>query len=554
MPSPPPSRSEPDWSASIAAANLGGDYLQAIDLSSRALAEHPGSLPLAYARLLGFARVGATRRAEIELERLDGERKLSTIADPRLRVDFLALRGRLLKDRAIRAHEPGERALLAARAAEVYADVFAQWGGCFAAVNAATLWRVAGDPAKAATMARRALDAAPGETDEYWRLASEAEAWIHLGDEVAAANALRAAGRIARGRLDALASTRRQLDWLARVAGVGGAALAAAPAPRVLHWIASSGGNGTVATGYLGLIAFGSLFSGADIAMAESLRREGAELNFALPCAAELCRAFLVEREGEAVGPRFDALVAAARNVTVVTPEGDPGEPTVARLAIEQARGQALIRAAALATTVEISGDYLAGSDGGAASASIWSRRRARALVFGDIKGFSTISEARHPAFFETVLGGFADALALLGPKIEYAETAGDGIYVVLSDVVAAVAACHALQRSVDPERFAAAGLPRELGLRLSAHLGPVFPGLDRVTGREKFFGKEVVRTARIEPVTPVGETYVTEQFASQLAFAAGDRYSCEYVGRQAMAKGFGECRMYSLREVAASG
>ena len=88
------------------------------------------------------------------------------------------------------------------------------------------------------------------------------------------------------------------------------------------------------------------------------------------------------------------------------------------------------------------------------------------------------------------------------------------------------------------------------LGLRLSAHFGPVFEGLDRVTRRVKFFGKEVVRTARIEPVTPPGETYVTEQFAATLAFAAPGRFACDYVGRQAMAKGFGECRMYSLREL----
>jgi class 3 adenylate cyclase len=115
--------------------------------------------------------------------------------------------------------------------------------------------------------------------------------------------------------------------------------------------------------------------------------------------------------------------------------------------------------------------------------------------------------------------------------------------------VVAATIACYALQRSVDPERLAAAGLSRDLGLRLSAHVGPVFHGLDRVTGREKFFGKEVVRTARIEPVTPPGETYVTEQFAAVLVCVAGARYECEYVGHQAMAKGFGECRMYSLRE-----
>jgi len=58
----------------------------------------------------------------------------------------------------------------------------------------------------------------------------------------------------------------------------------------------------------------------------------------------------------------------------------------------------------------------------------------------------------------------------------------------------------------------------------------------------------EVIRTARIEPVTPVGEIFVTEQFAAMLAFTARDTFICEYAGLQPMAKNFGECRMYSLR------
>ncbi len=287
-----------------------------------------------------------------------------------------------------------------------------------------------------------------------------------------------------------------------------------------------------------------------------------------LPCAPAICREYLEQREGRGTAASFDAVLARARNVASVTPEGDPGETTVLRMAVEQARGQARLRSAALVTSPEfvvaakgraelqtLPGDrgevsaFVSQWTRSGAGNPIWSRRTARALVFGDIHGFSTISEAQHPTFFDTIIGGFADALTPLGDKVEYTETAGDGIYVVLSDVVSAVAACHALQRSVDPERLASAGLSRDLGLRLSAHVGPVFQGLDRVTGREKFFGKEVVRTARIEPVTPMGETYVTEQFAAALAFVAGDRYACEYVGSQAMAKGFGECRMYSLRE-----
>ncbi|MDE8349467.1 MAG: hypothetical protein POG74_08295 [Acidocella sp.] len=63
----------------------------------------------------------------------------------------------------------------------------------------------------------------------------------------------------------------------------------------------------------------------------------------------------------------------------------------------------------------------------------------------------------------------------------------------------------------------------------------------------------EVVRTARIEPVTPVGEIYVTEQFATALACAAPEEFICEYVGIQPMAKKYGECRMYSLRRAITS-
>jgi len=566
------------WNAAVAAAVARGDHLQAIDIATRALVEHPGSLILEYQRLLAFARAGATRRAETELARLRDLGVYRLAADPGLRADFAALRGRLLKDRAMAAEEPSERASLVAQAAQAYQDAFETSGSCFPAINAATLWRVAGETTRAAAMARVALDRAASEKDAYWRRATEGEAYILLGDEPAATRALQAAASVGADRLDAVASTRRQLDWLARIGGIGGGALAALPVPKVLHWFAEPRTFASAANASPDLpladgsrpIAFGPVLSAADVAIGGALLARGAEVNLVLPCAADVCRSFLAERAGDAIAKQFDALTSAARGVVVVTPEGDPGETTVVELALLQSRGHALLRGAALATPVE----SLFWADGRAPTRAaaeepvdfqsllsssswpklgignpLWTRRTTRAIVFGDIHGFSTISEAQHPAFFETVVGGFADALAPLGDRVEYAETAGDGIYVVLSDVVSAVGACYALQRSVDPARHAAAGLPSGLGLRLSAHVGPVFQGLDRVTGREKFYGKEIVRTARIEPVTPMGETYVTEQFAAVLTCLAGGRYACEYVGRQAMAKGFGECRMYSLQE-----
>jgi hypothetical protein len=573
---PPPAsgqRSVEAWTALIAEASGVGDHLLAIDLAARGLREHPESLPLLYRRLLAFARAGATRRAESQLAALEHEGRLEAIPDARLRMDFAALRGRLLKDRAIAALGPDERARLAAQAAAAYERVYQHSGGCFPAVNAASLWRIAGQPDRATAMARAALAAAAAEADPYWRRATEGEALVLLGDEAEAARALRAAAADAAGRLDAVAATRRQLAWLAGATGLGAAALAAMPVPLVLHWLAdpADGGDDPVALVALpdggggGVVAIGSLLSPADIAVAEALRGRGAELGLVLPCAPELCRASLGRRGGAGIADRFDRLIGGAK-LSVVTPEGDPGEPTVRVLALTQARGHALLRGAALMAPVRVltRAAGRVGLDDPAADAAnlrrhladwpdrggdpMWAGRTAKAIVFGDIQGFSGISEAQHLPFLETVLGGFADALAPLRDDVEYAETAGDGIYVVLSNVVAAVRACHALHHSVDPARLIAAGLPAGLALRLSAHVGPVFRGLDRVTGREKFFGKEVVRTARIEPVTPPGETYVTEQFASVLYCQSGSTYRCDYVGHQPMAKGFGECRMYSLR------
>jgi len=55
-----------------------------------------------------------------------------------------------------------------------------------------------------------------------------------------------------------------------------------------------------------------------------------------------------------------------------------------------------------------------------------------------------------------------------------------------------------------------------------------------------------VSRTARIEPVTPPGEVYVTEQFAARLALEPAG-FGCDYVGQVPAAKGYGTMRMYHL-------
>ena len=47
-------------------------------------------------------------------------------------------------------------------------------------------------------------------------------------------------------------------------------------------------------------------------------------------------------------------------------------------------------------------------------------------------------------------------------------------------------------------------------------------------------------RTARIEPITPPGEVYVSEPFAAGLVLADRRDLTCDYVGHMPMAKGYG--------------
>jgi class 3 adenylate cyclase len=171
-----------------------------------------------------------------------------------------------------------------------------------------------------------------------------------------------------------------------------------------------------------------------------------------------------------------------------------------------------------------------------------------RALLFGDIRGFSTLTDEQLPVFSERFLGAFAEVLARHEDEIWHRNTWGDAVYVVLTDAVSAAACALELQEAVGAIDLPSVGLPEHLALRLGGHLGPVFPIRDPVVDADAFMGSHVSRTARIEPVTPPGAVYVTEPFAAALVLAGCDRFTCDYVGHMPLAKDYGRLRMYRLR------
>jgi class 3 adenylate cyclase len=173
--------------------------------------------------------------------------------------------------------------------------------------------------------------------------------------------------------------------------------------------------------------------------------------------------------------------------------------------------------------------------------------RVVRALLFGDVREFTKLTDEQLPRFTDHVLGAFARVVASFGDAVEYRNTWGDAVCLVVRDVECAAACALALQLAMDAIDLDGAGLPPQLALRLAGHVGPVFPIHDPVIDRLGFMGTHISRTARIEPVTPPGEVYVTEPFAAAIALAGAGLVVCDYVGRLPAAKDFGSLRMYRL-------
>ena len=573
-----------EWLTAVREAERRGELLEAFDIAERALAEHPGDVALEHRAVLALARAGSTEEAARRFVAYG----LTEIDDE----DVAALRARIAKDIALAANGEAGRER-ARRSAELYAAIFDRTGGHYPGVNAATMSLLAGDAVAARRLARKALESAAG--DSYYEAASRAEALLLLGDEDGAATALEQAAALHDGDYGALAATRRQLGILCRAIGVAADVLDVLAGPSVVHFcghridagrfpaeaepeVARAIADALAArpVGY----AYGALSSGADIMWAEALLERGAELHVVLPFAREEFRRVSVEPAGRGWAERFERCMAAATTVRYATEDAFLGDDVLYRYGAEFAMGLALLRARYLRAEVRQlavwDGRPASGPAGTAVDLETWrgqgyaatvvtpppdeaplpptdsprerSGRIVCALLFGDFKGFSQLIDEQFPRYTDHVLSTLADVLDRHGDAVLHRNTWGDAIYVALDDLGTAAECALQMQTATAALDLGAAGLPANLMLRLSGHVGPVFNRHDPLLGRSNVLGTHVTRTARVEPVTPPGAVYVTDAFAAALVLAGRDEYACDYVGHMPAAKDYGRLRMYRLR------
>lgn len=577
--------------AEVRAALGRGDLLAAYDLARR---RPDGEAPaLDYLEVLTLARLGDVERA---LALYDAYGLAS-----RQDVDTLSLKARLLKDAGFNAKGGPDRALLE-QACELYLSVYHQTGDAYPAINAATLARIVGQRPLAAQLARAAIQLAQAETAPgYYTYATICEASLVLDDVPGARRALDLALEAPDIDIGKRSTTVLQLqrlapalgggyavDYLVELIGPPGVLVYSGPPfvgdpeteARLAAQVADRLANERVG------FAYGSLAAGSDILLAEQLLARGVELNVVLPVTEADFRAHSVAPAGRDWMARFDACLAAAASVTFASTMSHVGGQGQFAYGSNVAMGMARLRArhlnagaaalsivemfeqgprhrsdnrAWLATggrllTVETPplGRPQAARVGGVASGDEGEDvgRGVVGLMFTDFPGFARLDERVLPLFQREVMARGAAVLANRAGTILHRNTWGDALYVVFSDVVDSAHAALELCETFRQVNTGALGVRPGAAMRIALHFGPTYHGVDPVTERVTYYGSEVSRAARIEPVTPPGSVYVTEPFAAILAMQPQPDLGCEYVGQVELPKGYGLFPLYRLRRV----
>lgn len=566
-----------------------GDLIGAYDATVTAIAAGDASGAIRHQQILALARMGDTERAM--------DLFVGYGLDQSRDVDERAIGARLLKDRALAAPAGERRREALEKAFEAYHAIYLESGDSFPGINAATLALLAGRDDRSRALAERLLeDPAVAAAGDYYKAATRAEALLLLGrtDEVTAVLASQAIG--GSGDLGGRSSTLRQLAMVAAHLGIGederAALLAPLAPPRTAHFCGHMFGADPPAEARIRAaldaildeenigFAYGALACGADIVCAEALLERGTELHIILPFEEDDFLAQSVEPGGPGWAERYRACREKAKRVIYSSPMAFFGNPDQYGYSSRAAMGMARLRAEHLAAEpVQIAIWDGAASDGPAgtgADVASWQAAGGRtrivdpgevargldrpeprvvspyerllaAILFTDFKGFSTLSEAKLPVFWDGVMRVVAEVLDAHADEVACRNSWGDALYAVMTNAPAAAEIALQLQDRLAGFDYATLGLDGSGGMRIGAHYGPAYRTIDHITGRTTFYGTEVSKAARIEPITPPGAVFVTEPFAAIIALEARDRFVCRYVGRIPLAKKFGDYPMYRL-------
>ncbi|HVJ71878.1 MAG TPA: tetratricopeptide repeat-containing protein [Sphingomicrobium sp.] len=565
-----------------------GDMFALFERTRKAIEEYPDDPDVRFLQALAMARLGDPHAALRIYERNEVE-EIGT-------EDAVSLKGRLLKDLAVRA-EGEEQARLFRESSEAYHRANQLSDGYFSAINAATTSFLAGQREVAQKLAE-VIGERPdvANPDNFFAAASGAEAMLVRG-KVEEATALYAA---ARKRPDAspgyIASTARQVQLIARHLDMSDEQrdrlLAAIRPSPIVHFCGHMFRDGwdqeqevarsveAILDETGAMIAYGPLACGADIVIAEAVLRRGGELHAVMPFAEEDFLRTSVRLGGPRWEERYVRARDAAASVTFATQIQHVDDDELFAYCSNLVMGLARLRAEIMQTEAfqlaVWDGKAPNGVAGTAADCAEWARQGGktytipipkerpqldfvamsdpadrprwalRSMLFADFAGFSRLDEDLLAQFLGVVMGRIAKVLDRHSEAVLYRNSWGDAVYVVITTPEEAAKIALEIQSELSPKLLVEIGLPAEDGMRISLHHGPIFEHFDAVQSARTFYGTEVTVAARIEPRVPVGSIFTTQPFAAMIE-SDRNNYSFEYVGAMDLAKNYGVRILYRL-------
>jgi class 3 adenylate cyclase len=464
-------------------------------------------------------------------------------------------------------------------AAECYADIHRRTRGTYSAINAASLFALAGEEPAAAALAKEILPrltAAPApqssRTDRYFHWATLAEAALLLHDVELFRHALTEARGLERRNLWIRARTHNQFLRLIEIRPEFAALIERwhrpsvgllfdgeppawardlpAPTPRReepalvfcagSHWIGHAALERLLARKVSVHVLVEEMSRASVQADAPGDARRGR-------ASVDVSPLYLDPTQGSAA-TRALVCAQAALGVSVAhaLEVGAPwscwraqGERIERICMLDRADLEAALRAGAFTPRAE------------AAAAHAHGGTRAVALLFADHVGYSHFSATQVQQYWSALMPRVAGVLDRHAEQVLLRKTWGDALHAVVTDAAPAAGIATGLLEIAE-ETWRTQNRVSVPTFRISLHFGLVDQGVDPIENSRSFFGPQLSLAARVEAVAPPGGIYVTEPFAARLMLEGETGYDCSNVGSVQLPKNLGEFRLLSLQRRAA--
>lgn len=165
-----------------------------------------------------------------------------------------------------------------------------------------------------------------------------------------------------------------------------------------------------------------------------------------------------------------------------------------------------------------------------------------KSLLFADVEGYSALLDAELAYYVSVTL---TEVVTRIGEP-EAANTWGDGIFLVYEVPHDCALAALELRDYFRDTDWVQQGFPEKLRIRIALSHARVFIAHDPIRGAPAIFGRQVSRTARLEPVCAPNEVFCLD--AMRVLLTDSDVLVTDRIGVRALAKGWGQELVYRLR------